>query len=407
MPSRPLTQEGLHMLRLALAACLFLAADSAVAPARAQTPFRFPAAKNGQAELKYVNNVPLLVVAGTPQEIGESIGALALKPGKRILEYPRDLLDQHGIKKLWGLFLGSGKGMFRNFPPEYRDELESMVRSSGADRDLVIAGNTFFDIKKTLACSALLVDRDRSNTGGTLFGRNLDYPSLGYIHHYSLVTVYRPKKGLAFASVGFPGLVGVLSGMNEAGLVLGVLEVFDIKSGEPHFDAHGIPYGLCLRRVLEQARTIDEAKKVLEGLRRTTIINLAIADKTDVAVLEISPKRVVKRRGARGVCVTTNHFCTRELKADSPVDVSDSLARFATLEKVRDQDGKVDIQTIHRQLDKTNLGTLTLQTMCFEPAALRLHLSIGKVPASRHKMQVVDLADLLRPATPRKEGSRR
>jgi hypothetical protein len=45
--------------------------------------------------------------------------------------------------------------------------------------------------------------------------------------------------------------------------------------------------------------------------------------------------------------------------------------------------------------------------MCFEPAALRLHLSIGKVPASRHKMQTVELRDLLRPGTEKKDGGRR
>src|SRR6185312_9730081 len=115
-------------------------------------------------------------------------------------------------------------------------------------------GNTFFDLKKSFACSAVLIDKDKSATGGPLLGRNLDYPSLGYIHRYSLVTVYRPKGKLAFAAVTFPGLVGVLSGMNEAGLCLGVLEVFDIKPGEPYFDAAGTPYALCLRRVLEKAR---------------------------------------------------------------------------------------------------------------------------------------------------------
>src|SRR6185436_16936491 len=114
-----------------------------------------------------------------------------------------------------------------------------------------IAGNTFFDVKRSLACSAVLIEKDRSATGGPLLARNLDYPSLGYIHEYSLVTIYRPKGKKAFATIGFPGIVGCLSGMNEAGLALGVLEVFDIKAGEKHFDNEGIPYALCLRKVME------------------------------------------------------------------------------------------------------------------------------------------------------------
>ena len=43
-----------------------------------------------------------------------------------------------------------------------------------------------------------------------------------------------------------------------------------------------------------------------------------------------------------------------------------------------------------------NLGTLTLQTMVFEPATLRLHLSIGASRVGR-PLKRIDLADLLRP----------
>jgi predicted choloylglycine hydrolase len=374
--------------------------------APAGAPFRFPTGKNGKAELKYVDGVPVLVVTGTPEEIGTGVGALALKPGRRVLGYPRELLGLADLQKLWGVLLGTGKGMYRNFPAEYRRELEAIVASASVDHDLVVAGNTFFDIKKSLACSAVLVEKDKSTTGGTLLARNLDYPSLGYIHHYSLVTVYRPARRLSFAAVGFPGLVGVLSGMNEAGLALAVLEVFEIKVGETHFDARGVPYGLCLRRVLEQARTVDEAKKVLEGLRRTTTINVAVADRHQVAVLEVSPQRVVKRPAMRGVCVTTNHFCSKELKPDRPVNVDDTLERFAKLEEVRGTAGKVGVEELRKQLDRVNLGEVTLQTMCFEPCTLRLYLSIGKVPASRQRMQTIELGALLRPDAIREVGRR-
>src|SRR5436190_1220366 len=47
--------------------------------ARAE-PFRYPEAKHGKGELKYVNGVPVLRVEGTPAEVGEQLGVLALKP---------------------------------------------------------------------------------------------------------------------------------------------------------------------------------------------------------------------------------------------------------------------------------------------------------------------------------------
>jgi hypothetical protein len=216
--------------------------------ASAGEPFRFPEGRYGdKAELKYVNQIPVLVVAGSPEEMGEAVGVLAVRPSKKPLEYPRDLLRFHKAEAFWNVFVQTGRGMFKQFPEPYHQELEALVRGGQATLDPVVVGNTFFDIKKVFACSALLIEPGHSTTGGPLLGRNLDYPSLGYIHEHSLVTVYRPAGTHTFASVGFPGLVGVVSGMNDAGLALGVLEVFDVKKGEPEIDLKGLPYALCYR----------------------------------------------------------------------------------------------------------------------------------------------------------------
>src|SRR5262249_57668039 len=128
------------------------------------------------------------------------------------------------------------------FPRYYRRELEAMARASQVERDRLVAGNTLFDLKKLIACSALLVEPWRSASGGPLLGRNLDYPSLGYAHEYSLVTVYRPAGKHAFVSIGFPGLVGCLSGMNDAGLAVAVLEVFPVQAGQPPFPSSRFPH---------------------------------------------------------------------------------------------------------------------------------------------------------------------
>ena len=38
-----------------------------------------------KAELKYQNGVPVLVVSGTPEEIGRAVGALGVKPAARVV----------------------------------------------------------------------------------------------------------------------------------------------------------------------------------------------------------------------------------------------------------------------------------------------------------------------------------
>jgi isopenicillin-N N-acyltransferase like protein len=359
-------------------------------------PFRYPEARHGTGELKYLQGLPVLVVSGTPEEMGEAAGQLALAPGKRILEYPLDLLKKHKAGALWALFTQSGNGMIKAFPTPYRTELEAMVKAGKVERDGVVVGNTFFDLKKLFECSALAVESERSSTGGPLLGRNLDYPSLGYINEYSLVTVYRPRGKRPFVSVGFPGLVGSLSGMNDAGLALAVLEVYDVKDGEKSFDPLGLPYALCNRKILEECSTIAEAKQLLEKLPRTTTINLVLADRKGVAVFEITPSRVVQRDAKQGIVVCTNQYCTAQLKPAEPVNVNDSFERFETLDKLKPGNKKLTVEDVRKQLDAVNLGDLTLQTMAFEPAALKLHLAFGAPPASKRPFKTLDLTPLFK-----------
>ena len=57
----------------------------------------------------------------------------------------------------------------------------------------------------------------------------------------------------------------------------------------------------------------------------------------------------------------------------------------------------VQPQSVELRLDAVNQGRLTLQTMIFEPAALKLHLAIGKCPASKLPLKELELGPLLKP----------
>jgi predicted choloylglycine hydrolase len=362
---------------------------------RAAEPFRFPEKEQGKGKLTYTRDgLPVLVVQGSPDEIGEQVATLAVKPAETILGYPRDLLKRFGADAAYPLLATAGESMLDQFPADYRKELEAMAKT-GVDREKLIVGNTVFDLKKSLACAALQITPERSATGSVIFGRNLDYPPLGYAHEYSLVTVYRPAGKHAFVAVGFPGLVGCLSGMNDAGLTLAILEIYSVKQGVQKFDANGIPYALCYRRVLEECTTIDEAEKLLRSMKRTTTTCLAISDRTGSAVFEITPKELAVRRATEGVCPCTNHFCTKEL---SPADAETrfrSRERFAALEKVREIE-KIGIEDVHKRLHAASHPTNTMQTMIFEPATLRLHLAIGQCPASAGELKTLELGPLFK-----------
>src|SRR5262249_55210426 len=155
---------------------------------------------------------------------------------------------------------------------------------------------------------------------------------LGYLHEYTLVTVCRPRGKHALVSVGYAGLLGCVSGINDTGLSLAVLETTGAPKREgPGFSPEGVPFLLCYRRLLEECTSIQEAEKLLRGMKRTSTTILALCDRNGGAIFEITPSRVCVRPCERGLGVCTNHFCAPELKLDKPKNTATTLDRFAIL----------------------------------------------------------------------------
>jgi isopenicillin-N N-acyltransferase like protein len=357
----------------------------------AAEPFRYPEASHGKGQLRYEQGIPLVTLEGTPDEIGEQMGVLVLKPASGLLEQMDELLAAHGIEKVFPMLQKMGHVMLPQFPADHLAELEAAAEHSGWPRDLLIFANTIPDLRKLTACSALIVAPEKSTTGGPLFGRNLDTTPFLPLHEYTFVAVYRPTGKRAFAVVAYPGTIGCYSGMNDAGLALGDLTVNEAADGSLKFDPSGVPYTLAMRRVLEECETVDDTEPFIRSLRRTTMQNLAACDVAGGAVLEITTKSVIRRRGEAGICACTNHFRTRELAGGDRLQVCE---RFDTLEQSR-QAERLSVADVISQLDAVHQGAATMQSMVFEPAALRLHLSIGEGPATSLPFRRFDLQPLL------------
>jgi hypothetical protein len=347
--------------------------------ARADEPKSFPAAKHGNGELKYVGKVPVLVVKGKPEEIGEQFGKLAIANAPNLDGLHQQFLKDAGQEGAYPFITKLSKKLKPNFPAHHAAEIEAAAKASGREESFLLFANTIADLSSGLGCSTIIIEKDRSTTGKPIFGRNFDWMPTKGITEHTLVVVYKGEGKRAFAAVTVSPIEGVISGMNDAGLCVTINEI-SIKHSKdkPEFNWKGTPLLLTYRRVLEECSTVAEAEKLLRGMERTTTCCMTICDKNGGAVFEITPKGLEVRTHENGVCCCTNHFRTEKLCID------DKCWRYAKLSPLQAKDGpKLGVKDVFAELDKVEQGKATIQCMVFEPGERVLHLAYGPGPATK------------------------
>jgi hypothetical protein len=284
-------------------------------------------------------------------------------------------------------------GLVPHIPPEYVAEMRALADAAGERYLDALLANTFLDLMRVAACSVVIA-RERPD-GPWLFARNNDFPTLGIAHKASLLAVVHPTRpGLrSFVAVGWPGLIGAISGMNDAGLCVATLVSHSESGVKP-----GMPYPLMYRQILERCTTPQEALELVKTTRRASANNLAVAGpQGEPLVIEFSPRGAVGRRPEGGVLLATNHFRSPELaRAGEP-----PCERYARLRQIADEHrGLLDIPALQTMLRAVEVAGApdepsTLQAMIFEPATRRLHLSFGHVPAPEGRYVTIDCARLM------------
>ncbi len=370
-----------------LAAVLLVACNATVSGAGAR-PFEEAARLGG--ELKYVRGVPVLFLEGDPEQMGRQQAALVMDVARPLADVPREMARRLGVEEGWPALVGTCRLHQLKMLPRYQREFAAALTAAGfsrAEQDAFVVVNSIFEFYQVGGCSSLLVEPERSRTGGVLFGRNLDFPSFGHLDRLSLLTVYRPEGRNAFASVGFPVLGGVVSGINEKGVGLAVHIVGSSADHAPRLNLLGMPLFTTCRRVLEECSTLEEAEKLIAGFRYVSPLLIVACDKRRAAVFEITTRQVVTRRAEDHLLACTNHYRSGPLRVTTFCDRYRRLERYWKYRRPLTGD---DVAEAMRRV----AGAGTLQTMVFEPESLTAHLGIGQLTARNKPLVTLDLAAL-------------
>ncbi|MGH7297682.1 MAG: C45 family autoproteolytic acyltransferase/hydrolase [Polyangiaceae bacterium] len=140
--------------------------------------------------------------------------------------------------------------------------------------------------------------------GHELVARAFDFEADDSLDRDKVVYLVRERGAIPFASVAWPGFVGVVTGMNAEGVVM---VVHGGRAREP--DALGMPVAFSLREALSHGRTAAEAVAILEAQPVMVSHIVFVADGSGEAdVVERAPGVPATVRSAHGAAWVTNTF---------------------------------------------------------------------------------------------------
>ncbi len=209
-----------------------------------------------------------------------------------------------------------------------------------------------------VGCTSFAVWGENSADGSLLIGRNLDFYAGDEFAKDKVVYFVKPDLGYPFMSVSWPGMIGVVSGMNLEGLSV------TINAGKSDIPwVAKTPISILAREILQYAKNIDEA--IVIAKKREVFVSESIMigsafDKKAV-IIEVSPDNL----GVYEVENSSKLICTNHFQSDAFLDnknnqkqilESHSKYRFDRMEELLDENKKVtETEAVKILRDKNGL----------------------------------------------------
>lgn len=230
------------------------------------------------AYIEQVHGTTVLHLKGSGYEMGYQHGALAKNHVQATMARFDELLDRAREEVGMPRFATEMvlDAVYRwcsaDIPERYKREMEGLADGAGVSLKNVRRAHVI-DVVTERACSVFAVFGTATEGGKTYLGRNFDWIMEGGLQNNAALILYEPEGYRPFASAGYLGNVGVLSGMNLDKIAIGQIGAISKDS-----DWSGIPMMMLLRRVLEEAGNIDDAANIVNTADRTVGYNFVFAD---------------------------------------------------------------------------------------------------------------------------------
>jgi outer membrane lipoprotein-sorting protein len=344
-------------------------------------------AREGGARLEEIDGTRVLVLKGSPEEMGRQHGVLMKR---QVQNLTKCVLYGVGVgssfdKGRW--FFGEIEDAQRRLNPftdeRYVREMDALAEAAGLRKQEVRLANFFPEL---FHCSGFAIFGKATEGGKMYHGRILDYIRGMGLEQNAAVIVMRPDKGNAWVNVGYAGFIGSVTAMNDKHVAIGEMG----GRGEGNWD--GKPMAQLIREVMEKASTLDEAVEIMRKGPRTCEYYYVISD--------------AKTKTAVGIAATPKKFeviKSGESHPQLPHPIPDAVLmssdkRYEELaRRVREGYGQFNEEKARDLMKRPVCMTSNIHSVLFEPDSLDFWVANAdsKNPAAHTRYTKYNLAELL------------
>jgi len=303
-----------------------------------------------------------LYIKGNPLQLGYNNGALT----QDLMQKQEEIFfskvegfvpSKFKQKLLRGFLKWYNRKMYLNVREDFQAELYGLSQYSSNKYDFIAPkfrramylhgahdiGHAMQDLM-VVGCTSLAVWNENTEDGDLLIGRNFDFYVGDEFAKNKLIEFVEPKNGIPYLSVSWPGMIGVVSGMNKEGITV------TINAGKSKIPLTAkTPISFVTREILQYATTIDEAIAIAK--KRKVFVSESIlvgsANDKNAVIIEVSPDNFgVYRVENSSKVFCTNHFQSEAYKDDKRnqkhIVESHSEYRYEKLQELLQENKKLN-----------------------------------------------------------------
>jgi isopenicillin-N N-acyltransferase-like protein len=220
--------------------------------------------------------IPVVVVRGTPYEMGKKLGQLTKRDAVEFVHTALELIQASDPKRFSNVSLDTAWRAIEPYTdPRFKEELRGLADGTGLSIEELHRSHAL-PVVADYACSSIAAWGSATKDGHLYQTRNLDWEMHLTAQDHPCIAVYIPTEGIPHASITFAGCIGANTGINARGIVLS--EIGDSPGREYPFDIKGVHFTTLFRTVLYDADSLDKAVDIFRSARRIKKYHFVVGD---------------------------------------------------------------------------------------------------------------------------------